>query len=710
MSYAAFISYSHAADGLLAPALQSALHRLARPWYRLRALHVFRDATNLSAAPELWPRIEEALRASKALVLLASPEAARSKWVRREVEFWRSKPDAPPIFIVVTAGEAVWDAAAGDFDYERSTALPDALRGLYRDEPLWIDLRFAHGQRDLSLKNPAFADAAATLAAALHGVPKETLIGEDIRQHRRTKLIAGTAVAALLVLLATAIAAFLAARQQLDRANRNLADQLATNALNAREGRDTVLIAATAATRLRPTPVAHAALLRLVQRNAQVERLLYPSSQVINIVSLAVSERGSVAAGLYPGGIEFWPAGGTRQEIETSGNAALAFSGERLLALIDGNTLLADGKTHQLPTDCQFFDPFLVPPFAAARDANVIAFASDNCGGATAITVCTLGPPIACRALEIVGLPEHLALTHDGSLLAAAWSNRWQRYRTADFELEITADDHDIVALAPAARSPEILRADNVPKPRFSGRVIAAAATDLRRVAFADSLEGVGLPYVDSSIAVENRTGNPNGRLSRIEKRAGKPPAAPKIELPEVDPETLPPWRDGDDHEVEVAAISPDGLVAATVRNQRGEGISPRIVLRQMKGTAKPVLVDTGGWSATVLAAGSRFIAAALEDATIRLWDRNTGAPASEAFTANGDVVHLAFTANDEHLVVHYADRTETLVTSLAGLQRIACEIANRDLSPDEWRARMASLPYEPVCSTILGRPLEKRW
>lgn len=31
--YRAFISYSQAADGRLAPALQSGLQRLAKPWY-----------------------------------------------------------------------------------------------------------------------------------------------------------------------------------------------------------------------------------------------------------------------------------------------------------------------------------------------------------------------------------------------------------------------------------------------------------------------------------------------------------------------------------------------------------------------------------------------------------------------------------------------------------------------------------------------------
>ena len=36
--YDGFISYSHAADGRLAPALQKALQKLAKPWFRRRSL------------------------------------------------------------------------------------------------------------------------------------------------------------------------------------------------------------------------------------------------------------------------------------------------------------------------------------------------------------------------------------------------------------------------------------------------------------------------------------------------------------------------------------------------------------------------------------------------------------------------------------------------------------------------------------------------
>ena len=53
MAFDAFMSYSHAADGRLAPALQRAMQRLAKPWYRVRALRVFRDETALLANPHL---------------------------------------------------------------------------------------------------------------------------------------------------------------------------------------------------------------------------------------------------------------------------------------------------------------------------------------------------------------------------------------------------------------------------------------------------------------------------------------------------------------------------------------------------------------------------------------------------------------------------------------------------------------------------------
>jgi hypothetical protein len=109
MRYDAFVSYSHVADNVAAPALQSALHRFARPWNRTRALHLFRDQTSLAASPELWPAIEEALSNARWLILMASPAAATSRWVAREIEWWLTHRSAQTMLIVLTDGDLCWD-------------------------------------------------------------------------------------------------------------------------------------------------------------------------------------------------------------------------------------------------------------------------------------------------------------------------------------------------------------------------------------------------------------------------------------------------------------------------------------------------------------------------------------------------------------------------------------------------------------------------
>src|SRR6478609_7698303 len=102
MQYDAFISYSHSADGQLAPALQTGLQRLGRPWNRRRALRVFRDETGLTPNPHLWASIASALDESEWLLLLLSPEAATSKWVDAELEHWLATGSPDLIILALT--------------------------------------------------------------------------------------------------------------------------------------------------------------------------------------------------------------------------------------------------------------------------------------------------------------------------------------------------------------------------------------------------------------------------------------------------------------------------------------------------------------------------------------------------------------------------------------------------------------------------------
>ncbi len=102
--YDAFISYSHAEDYAVAEALQSVTQILGKPWYRRRLLRVFRDDASLPATAKLWPDIAKALDESRYFILLASPEAAHSPWVARELAHWLDHKDADTLLIGLTAG------------------------------------------------------------------------------------------------------------------------------------------------------------------------------------------------------------------------------------------------------------------------------------------------------------------------------------------------------------------------------------------------------------------------------------------------------------------------------------------------------------------------------------------------------------------------------------------------------------------------------
>ena len=133
--YDAFISYSHAKDKPLATALQAIVQKLGKAWYRRRALRVFRDDTSLSATPHLWPSIEQALGQSRFLILLASPEAAASRWVGQEIAYWLDHNSADTVLIALTDGELDWDEATADFCWSEATPLPAALKNRFAVEP-----------------------------------------------------------------------------------------------------------------------------------------------------------------------------------------------------------------------------------------------------------------------------------------------------------------------------------------------------------------------------------------------------------------------------------------------------------------------------------------------------------------------------------------------------------------------------------------------
>ena len=303
--YDAFISYSHAADGRLAPELQRGLTRLAKPWYRRHALNIFRDDTGLAVTPELWGSIARALDNSSFLILLASREAAASDWVGREVQHWLATKGLDTILPVVTAGEWAWDAEAGDFDQD-STAVPSALRGAYPNEPRHLDFRWAHAEH-LTLRDGRFRNAVAELAAPIRHVPKEDLESEDLRLHRRAIRLARAAVTALAALtiaaVVSAVFAVANAHQSEQRREEGLARELAAQSVNL-AGRDLRRAFAVAASgvSVRSTQQTQQALLQVLQSAPRIKQFRdYPASTT------------PVSGAFSPDGRTYYVAGATHR-------------------------------------------------------------------------------------------------------------------------------------------------------------------------------------------------------------------------------------------------------------------------------------------------------------------------------------------------------------------------------------------------------------
>ena len=186
--FRAFVSYCHA-DRVFASALQRRLeaYRLPRRLAgRVEPLPgqapgrigpVFRDRADLSAAEDLSAAVREAIADSAALIVVASPDAARSLWVEREIALFRElHPDAP--ILVAQARGAPGEATP-----------PALLRSGV--EPLAADFRREGDGRRLAFLK---------IVAGLAGLPLDALVQRDAARRLR-RVTAVTLVIGLVTLM-----------------------------------------------------------------------------------------------------------------------------------------------------------------------------------------------------------------------------------------------------------------------------------------------------------------------------------------------------------------------------------------------------------------------------------------------------------------------------------------------------------------------------
>jgi hypothetical protein len=426
VEYDAFVSYSHESDREFAPALKAGVEKLAKPWNRLRALRLFLDTASLSADPALWNSIEEALERSSWFVLITSTSAARSRWVERELAWWLEHRSVDRLLLVVTEGELAWE---GDrFDTERSTALPPILRTAFPQEPRWVDSRET--------------DAVAEVAATLRGIPKDELVGEAVRQHRRTMRVARTAIAALATLLALAVVAAILALGQRNTAREQAriatARQLAS--VSTREltsNLDIALLLAVQAERMDPSPQTRSALLQAATASPALVRYLQASGQVTQVAGSGDGK--TIVAGLDDGRVQRFGVANARRETLFD----LPGSVTGLAVSRDGATVVAtDGTRARLREGDATSAPFAAYSVGLSPSGRTLVFREGQPFDPGTISVVDV-PRRTLRGTHPASFLPHtgtatvlLASSDDELLLLDGGYGYWQRRRISDWAVE----------------------------------------------------------------------------------------------------------------------------------------------------------------------------------------------------------------------------------------------------------------------------------
>lgn len=445
--YDAFMSYSHTADELIAPVLQRLIRRVGRPWYRRSTLRVFRDQTNLPMSESLWSSIEAALARSEYFVLMASPGAANSPWVAREVDYWRRHRERSTFRIVLTAGRIDWDARHDDFDWSCTNALPRAaISGWFPEQPGWVDVRPPAGEQTRhNQRNDRLRDAARTIAAPMYGMEKDQLDGEDQRESRRARRTLQGGIAALVLLTVVAVTAALLAIGQLSeartQARTSLARQLAaTSGTELATNLDVANLLAAKAFRTDPNPQTRSALFRAATTSGNLVRYLPFGGHVSKLAGSADGR--TVVAGLRDGRVLRWRLADRAPE------RLFGLAGEvkSLAVSVDGSVVAAsDGSTAMLAPPRLEPITLTVPsgqqpgPVAVSPSGRTAVVAGAATQGETSIAQYDV-PSAAIRRLERDPHPEltfglSLMVASDDEIFLLGGLGDWQRRRLADWSL-----------------------------------------------------------------------------------------------------------------------------------------------------------------------------------------------------------------------------------------------------------------------------------
>ena len=223
--YWAFLSYSHS-DAETADWLHEALEQFNVPPALVgkltdmgpvpkRITPIFRDRHELAAADDLSSEIEEAIAASRFLIILCSPAAARSKWTNAEIDCFKRLHGEGHVLAVIVDGSPFASEEPGR---EADECFPPALRVRYdrrgrptdrRAEPIAADFREGHDGRRLGLLK---------IIAGMLGLRLDDLVQRETqRRQRRLRWLVAASLAGMAVTSGLAVVAIQARDEARDQ-------------------------------------------------------------------------------------------------------------------------------------------------------------------------------------------------------------------------------------------------------------------------------------------------------------------------------------------------------------------------------------------------------------------------------------------------------------------------------------------------------------
>jgi len=145
---------------------------------------IFRDDQELQSG-EYLEKIFEALKKSKTLIFLASPETRDSEWISKELEFFcTSLGRADDLIILKSSGQIVVENE--EINWSKTDALPEVLqkhsvhKRRFEDATQFLDTKLA------DLKNPEYRELINQVVAKIENVTPNELSGLEWRLRRRT--------------------------------------------------------------------------------------------------------------------------------------------------------------------------------------------------------------------------------------------------------------------------------------------------------------------------------------------------------------------------------------------------------------------------------------------------------------------------------------------------------------------------------------------